>query len=192
MAEKNSNRIIDALYRAKILKGAVTGGADGRGAQPPLFGLAAFIATAGGIGFAPFAQGTFGSLLPTVVIFLAPGCLGTEGISAAIVMIPLIVVVYFAGVWASGVCEKVWGHDPGRVVIDEVAGTLVTLAFIPLTSVAVGAGFFLFRTFDIFKPWPVRRFERFSGGWGVMNDDMVAGVLANIVLRMVVALTDRF
>lgn len=188
MGERNRNSLTDFLYRSGILKDAITGGRakSGDTSRPPFFGLAAFVGTAGGAGLAPFAQGTFGSLVPPIVYSIMPHCWKSWN-AAWPWLIPVITVaVYFAGVWASFVCETVWGHDPGRVVIDEVAGTLTTLLFIPLSYTTVGLGFVLFRAFDIFKPWPVRRFERFNGGWGVMNDDIAAGVLANVVLRIVI------
>jgi len=74
--------------------------------------------------------------------------------------------------------------DPGVVVIDEVVGMLLTLAFVPVGWAGVLAGFVLFRLFDIIKPYPCARAERLPGGWGIMADDVLAGVYANVVLRV--------
>ena len=82
-----------------------------------------------------------------------------------------IVVATAAGVWASDVVERFWGQtDPGRVVIDEVAGQLVTLIFHPANPATLAAGFFFFRLFDVLKPFPARRFEALHGGRGIMAD----------------------
>jgi phosphatidylglycerophosphatase A len=74
--------------------------------------------------------------------------------------------------------------DPGIVVVDEVVGQWVTLATLPLTPLTAGLGFLLFRGMDIVKPWPARDLERVPGGWGIMADDVAAGVYAHLVLRV--------
>ena len=96
----------------------------------------------------------------------------------------LIAAVFAAGVWAGTTAERFFGGiDPGPVVIDEVLGMLVTLAFIPVGWSAALAGFVLFRLFDVFKPWPARSLERLHGGLGVMADDAMAAVYSNLSLR---------
>ena len=89
-------------------------------------------------------------------------------------------------VWVAGKAERQLGvKDPGCIVIDEIAGVTVALLGIPLTFGTGAAGFFLFRLFDIWKPPPVRTLERrLSGGWGIVMDDVAAGMLANVVLRI--------
>ena len=180
---------IDKLYRAGILKDAVTNAEAGSaGAEDPSgLILAKAVATGCYVGYAPFAQGTFGSLLVVAAYYSVPDVFLGSFIGVSLAVVSLATVLYFVGVWASGVCETVWGHDPGRVVIDEIVGMLVTLAFVPLSGATVWLGFFLFRVFDIFKPPPVRTVERFKGGWGVMNDDVVAGIYATICLRIILA-----
>lgn len=102
------------------------------------------------------------------------------------VEIALIAVLFVVGVWAGTTAERSFGGiDPGPVVIDEVVGMLITLAFIPVGWSGALAGFFLFRVFDVFKPYPAGRFEQLHGGLGVMADDAMAGVYANISLRVV-------
>jgi phosphatidylglycerophosphatase A len=96
-----------------------------------------------------------------------------------------IVVVVVAGVWSGGVAERHFGRtDPGQVVIDEVAGMLVTLFLNPVGWVGAVAGFLLFRAADIVKPFPARRLERLHGGFGIMADDVMAGIYANLALRL--------
>jgi phosphatidylglycerophosphatase A len=100
-------------------------------------------------------------------------------------------MVCFAGlaVWLAGEAEKVFEEkDSGLIVIDEMVGVLVTLLFIPWGIKSVVVGFFLFRLMDIVKPFPIRRLERsLPGGWGVVGDDVLAGVYANVALRVVMA-----
>ena len=97
-------------------------------------------------------------------------------------------VVAAVGVWISGLYqERAGGKDPSEVVIDEAAGFLVTMAWVPVTAATVSAGFILFRLFDIFKPYPIRRIERLPGGWGVVADDLMAGLYALVCLRVLVA-----
>ena len=148
-----------------------------------LFVFAAFAASGAGVGFVPWAQGTFGSLWIPVAFHLLP-LKWLVYPSGTIAVAVLALGLFFVGVWSSGVCERRWGHDPGRVVIDEVVGMLVTVLVIPLTLETVWVGFLLFRVFDIVKPWPVRRVERLPGGWGVMMDDVLAGVYAAVCLRI--------
>ena len=101
----------------------------------------------------------------------------------------LILALFAAGVWAATTAERYFGGiDPGHVVIDEVVGMLITLAFVPVGWSAAAAGFVLFRIFDVIKPYPAGRFERLHGGLGVMADDVMAGVYANLALRLLMSL----
>ena len=95
------------------------------------------------------------------------------------------VALFAAGVWAASAAERHFGGtDPGPVVIDEVVGMLITLAFIPAGPAAAIAGFVLFRFFDVVKPFPADRLEQLHGGLGVMADDAMAAVYANLSLRL--------
>ena len=96
-------------------------------------------------------------------------------------MIALTVVA----VWAAGKIADQQHPDPSEVVIDEVVGMMVTLAYLPWSFVSIGLGFLLFRVFDILKPPPARQLESLPGGWGIVIDDVVAGVYANLALRLV-------
>lgn len=189
MTSKRSGSLKERLYASGILKRAVTKGETGVDSPDGIGGvswfLARFVGTGCFTGYAPFAQGTFGSLVIPLVFFLLPDSVKIASTLSTIMVVSAAVVLYFLGVWAAGVCEKRWGIDPGRVVIDEIVGMLVSLAFIPLSWVSVVSAFVFFRVFDIFKPPPLRRLERTGGGWGVMNDDVGAGVYANVCVRIV-------
>lgn len=142
--------------------------------------IALAIATAAGVGYVPFAPGTFGSAVG-VLLWAAIPQTGPAQLLA-------LLLVSLLGVWAAGVTER---HsrktDPGIVVIDEVLGMLVTLAFNPVGWAGAALGFFLFRAFDVLKPYPANRLERLHGGAGIMADDAMAGLYANMVLRLALA-----
>lgn len=135
------------------------------------------MATAGGVGYAPVAPGTAGSLLTALVLWLVP--------FSRPALVLFFVAVTLAGLWAAGRAEQaLGGKDPGPIVIDEVAGMTLTVLAVPLTAVTLGAGFVLFRLFDIVKPPPARAVQRWPGGPGVMADDLVAGLYALAVLTL--------
>jgi phosphatidylglycerophosphatase A len=138
-----------------------------------------FLATGGYLGKIPVAPGTFGSLagLPLAWVFSRLPVGGEV----------IVVVLFIAGaVWVAAEAELLLGRtDPGAIVIDEIAGMLVTFLLIPMTAWSVAAGFLLFRALDIFKPFPIRYVEkRLAGGIAVVADDLAAGVAANIFLRL--------
>ena len=141
--------------------------------------LAVFIATVSYCGYFPFAPGTVGSAAG--LVFYA--CVWWSG--STFVEVAMIAGLFAAGVWAGTTAERYFGGvDPGPIVVDEVVGMLITLAFIPVGWSGAIAGFFLFRVFDVVKPFPARRFEALHGGLGVMADDAMAAVYANVSLRV--------
>jgi phosphatidylglycerophosphatase A len=140
--------------------------------------VAVLISTVGYVGYVPFAPGTFGSAAG-LVVYAAIAWTGSPFVEVA-----AILAVFTVGVWAGTIAERYFGGvDPGPVVIDEVLGMLVTLAFLPIGWSGAVAGFILFRVFDVIKPFPAGRLERLHGGLGVMADDAMAAVYANIALR---------
>jgi phosphatidylglycerophosphatase A len=140
--------------------------------------LAVFIATVGYCGYSPIAPGTVGSAAGLVFYLLV------WWTQSPVVEVSLIVLLFLAGVWAGTTAERYFGGiDPGPIVMDEVVGMLITLAFIPVGITGALVGFVLFRIFDVIKPFPAGRFERLHGGLGVMADDAMAAVYANLVLR---------
>ena len=131
-------------------------------------------------GHLPIAPGTFGSLVAVPLCYLLSLLGPLEGI--------IFIGVFGAfAVWIAGEAEKLFQkRDPGCIVIDEMAGLLVTLFAIPWGVKNVLIGFLLFRLMDIAKPFPIRRLEsELPGGWGVVSDDLLAGVYANVILRLV-------
>jgi len=140
---------------------------------------AVWIATVGGAGYFPVAPGTIGS---AVGMGLVAALNATDLIPVwrNSLLCVVIVLVFFLGVWAAGQAEKFFGKiDPGHVVIDEMAGQMVTFLLAPNASWKILlAGFGLFRLFDVVKPFPARRAERLPGGWGIMIDDLIAGTYA--------------
>lgn len=140
--------------------------------------LAVFCATVAYAGYFPIAPGTVGSGIG-LLLYAA-----VRAAHAPIVEGAAIVIVAAVGVWAGGVAERHFhAPDPGPVVIDEVLGMLITLAFLPVGWSGALAGFLLFRLFDIVKPYPSGRLERLPGGFGVMADDAMAAIYANVTLR---------
>jgi phosphatidylglycerophosphatase A len=140
------------------------------------------IATGFGSGYSPFAPGTAGSAVGVLLFWPLAGAAWQWQLAA-------VAVVFFAGVAAAGrVARSVGLEDPGIVVVDEVAGQWITLAGLPFTPAVALAGFFLFRVMDVLKPWPARDLERLHGGWGIMADDVAAGVMAHLALRAGLAL----
>jgi phosphatidylglycerophosphatase A len=134
------------------------------------------IATALGVGYVPVAPGTFGSLVGLMLWAVIPASLFAQAAA--------ILVVFAAGCWSAGVAERHFGRtDPGYVVIDEVMGMLVTLFMNPVGWRGAAAAFLLFRIFDVIKPFPANRLEALHGGVGVMADDGMAAVYANLALR---------
>ena len=132
------------------------------------------IATAGGSGYAPIASGTFGSAVG-LLLWWAIAWMGTAAHAIGLVLVVLI------GIWAADRAQAIFRrHDDGRITIDEVAGMLLSLLFLPARAEVAGAAFLRFRLFDIWKPAPARAAERLPGGLGVMADDLVAGLYANL------------
>jgi phosphatidylglycerophosphatase A len=134
-----------------------------------------FVATGAGSGYAPIAPGTAGSVVGLLLYWLVIG-LPRPGFW---VVIALTLAV---GTWAAERAERIFERrDDGRITVDEVAGMLISLAALPVRPEVAVTAFFLFRIFDIVKPWPARACERLRGGVGVMADDVVAGIYANLV-----------
>jgi phosphatidylglycerophosphatase A len=138
------------------------------------------LATVFGVGYSPVAPGTLGTLVAIPVYYFL------SNISSPIYEITLI-GFFFLSVWISENAEIFFGKkDDQRIVIDEMMGFFITLLWVPKTIRFVIIGFFLFRFFDILKPFPIRGLEkRLKGGYGVVLDDVMAGVYANIILRLI-------
>ena len=130
-----------------------------------------------GVGYVPFAPGTFGSAAGLLIWYLLPVSPVAQGFAVAAIVV--------LGSWSGTRAEHYLGRsDPGQVVIDEVAGMLVTLFLVNVGWAGALLAFLLFRLFDIVKPYPANRLERLPGGIGIMADDLMAGVYANVALRL--------
>lgn len=133
------------------------------------------LASAFGAGYAPVASGTVGSFVTVVAIWLLP-------VTPQRILVALIAVT-IVGVWAGSRVERVLGRkDPGIIVIDEVAGMLLSVILLPPTIPALVTAFLLFRLFDIWKPFPARESQVLTGGVGVMVDDLIAGLYALVLV----------
>lgn len=140
------------------------------------------IGTGFGSGYSPIAPGTAGALVGCGMLALlhefAPAQAYLPGLAT------LIVAFFFLGAIATDKLEPEWGHDPSRIVADEMVGVWIAMLFVPFNWLNLALAFVLFRIFDIWKPLGVRQMEKFPGGWGVMLDDVLAGVYSLAVMHL--------
>lgn len=143
------------------------------------------IATGFGSGYSPIAPGTAGALL-AMLIWWGYSSLLMDCSSTLLLTLFLVVVFTIAGIWSASVVEKYWGKDPSRVVVDEMVGTWIALLAVPSDAHwgYMLAAFVLFRFFDILKPFGVRRMEKLPSGFGIMADDILAGIYGLIVIYL--------
>ena len=138
------------------------------------------IGTGFGMGLSPIAPGTIGSIGGWLVaVLLRPYVPYFE-----VVLLLFIIVFFFLGVYSSTKLETIWGEDPSKVVIDEVVGMWISLWLIPQGWSYPLAALVLFRLFDIYKPFYINRMERLKSGWGIMMDDVLAGIYTNLVIQL--------
>lgn len=130
------------------------------------------IATCCYVGYLPGAQGTYASALGCILIYFFPSIFANIFFCVGLILFSVLCVNFF----------KYDGEDPGYIVIDELAGICVTLAGHSITPVNTTIGFVLFRIFDITKPFPIKQAERLRGGYGIVADDVIAGIFANVIL----------
>ncbi|MBI5374481.1 MAG: phosphatidylglycerophosphatase A [Candidatus Schekmanbacteria bacterium] len=147
--------------------------------------LIIFFSTACYLGYSPIVPGTAGSLGGLIIYYFierfSPEGLSNYSVAASIVFITI------AGIFAASYSEKYFGtKDSSEIVIDEVAGMLISLFLIPFKWKYMIAAFVIFRIMDIIKPFPGRRMEKLSGGTGVMLDDVVAGIYSNIIMQILI------
>lgn len=159
--------------------------------------IAVFIATGFGVGFIPFAPGTWGSIVGLLIAYELIEFFGSDSLSLQNILIAAGVVSAALGLWASQHAEKIFDRkDASQIVIDEVCGQIISFVFIAPYLVKLGAnwrwwmiaGFALFRAFDIFKPYPINRLQDLSGGFGVMMDDLLAGIYAAVLMSFLLML----
>jgi len=146
-----------------------------------MFSIYKLIATALGAGYLPKAPGTWGSVLAVIICIVLHHFL----LLSNSLLITLTIIFTIIGTWATYKLEPMWGEDPSRVVIDEVIGIWITLLFLPYSMTTFVLALILFRIFDIWKPLFIRKLEKIPYGIGVMADDILAGVYANLVLQVI-------
>ncbi|MBT4978366.1 MAG: phosphatidylglycerophosphatase A [Gemmatimonadetes bacterium] len=139
-------------------------------------------------GYAPIAPGTAGTAVVAVLywlFFLVSPPLGVVG------WLVVLLVAFAVGVYTADKAAPEWGKDPGQVVVDEGVGFLFTVALLPTDIWTVIVAFFVFRVLDIIKPPPARQLEALPGGWGIVVDDVVAGIYGNLLIRLLFFLVER-
>ena len=139
----------------------------------PSNSLHRLIATTLFTGYIPIAPGTAGAALCLIILWFLPEV-------HYLVLISIALIIFVIGLKSANTLVPEWGKDPGKINIDEVAGMIVALIGLPKTAVVWFTAFLVFRFFDIVKPLPIRRLEYLPAGWGIMTDDIAAGIYANI------------
>jgi phosphatidylglycerophosphatase A len=140
--------------------------------------LAKIFGTGFGTGYSPVASGTVASLLAVVIYWVVPGFAETPALFSA------ILIFFVIGVWASSELEEPYGHDPSEATVDEFVGQWISLLFLPKTLLWAAVSFALFRFFDITKIEPANKLQKLPKGWGVMMDDVMAGIYACLVAHL--------
>jgi phosphatidylglycerophosphatase A len=141
------------------------------------------IASAFGLGFIPKGSGTFGALLACALVAIIFKISNHTG-NYQLILILSTIIITFLGRWSSAIMEHYWGEDASKIVIDEVAGMFLSICLIPFSWQNLLIAFILFRFFD--KPFNIRSFEKYPNGWGVMLDDVMAGIWANGCLQLII------
>ncbi len=140
------------------------------------------IATFFGIGYIGKGSGTVASIAFCLLLYV----IVSSNLFTQTGLVVFTLISFVAGVFVSSKLETIWGEDSKMIVIDEVLGMAVTMLFLPVNIITLSLGLLLFRYFDIFKPLFIRRTEKLKAGWGVMVDDLVAGIYSNIILQLFV------
>lgn len=131
-----------------------------------------------GTGYAPVAPGSWGTI-PGLVLAWILFRYGWQ------VQLPVTLVFLVLAVWSASAAERIYGHDAKKIVIDEIAGMLVALVFVPFLWQYYLLGFVIFRILDVWKPWPAANWENLPRGWGVMADDFAVAIYTNVILQLV-------
>lgn len=144
-----------------------------------------FMASGFGVGWLPVAPGTWGAA--EAILLLIPFLWFNVPPSVLTLFLSFLIIIFtWIGVKSVDYLQKEWGDDPKQVVIDEMIGVWIAIIGLPFNIVNLILGFILFRFFDIAKPLGIRELEKIEGGWGVMLDDALAGVYANVVLQIII------
>ncbi len=150
-----------------------------------MYKLSEYISTLFGIGYFPKAPGTAGTLFAAIVYFILPDQWFYSWQNSILALIAILICSIISVFFISK-AEIGLGHDNGKIVLDEFWGYFIAVLFLPKTLPVIIAAFVLFRIFDILKPEPVDVLQKLPGGWGVMADDIMAGVYSNIILQLAI------
>ncbi len=139
------------------------------------------VASAGGIGYVGKGGGTIAAVVYCILWFFLP-----VGFKESYWQVLLTLVIILIGTWSSNVADGNWGKDSSKVVIDEIAGMAIALLFVPHNIFYLLVSLIAFRFFDIVKPLGIRKLESLPRGWGVMADDILAGIYALIIVQLLI------
>lgn len=159
---------------------------------------AQYLSTCFGIGLIPFAPGTFGTLFALFIWLIIPDSIFYNSTSQSIYYENYIylaigaIILYFLGVYITKVGEEKLGHDCPSIVFDELVGFMVSVLFLPKTLMISIYAFTLFRVFDIGKPYPVKQIQILKHGWGIMTDDVLAGIYTNVLIQILLIIFPKF
>ncbi|HNW99874.1 MAG TPA: phosphatidylglycerophosphatase A [Candidatus Cloacimonadota bacterium] len=161
-----------------------------------------------GVGLIPFAPGTFGSLLGILIWIILPKTwmglgwayyrpsnsfiLGHRDMRVMFISLGITLVLSLIAVWVTGKAEKKLGHDSPKIVLDEVCGMFLSVLFLPRTWMLYIYAFLLFRALDITKPFPIKQIQKLPGGWGIVADDLAAGLITNLLLQLILHVRESF
>lgn len=156
--------------------------------EAPLHPVVRFLATGAYLGYSPIAPGTAGAFGCAVLLwFLVPEVTHRSSPTAISVYLVSVAAFFALSLWVAGVSERRFGRDASRIVIDEYCGFVFSVLLLPKSLPVFAAAFVLFRILDILKPFPARRAESLPGGYGIVMDDVVAGVYTNLLLRLMMS-----
>ena len=136
-------------------------------------------------GYFPFASGTIASLV-ALLIYCLPG------FEHLYIILPITVLFFLIGIYLGNKFEKIYGKDPAECTIDEIVGMWISLILLPKTIAISLLTFFLWRVFDIYKPFPARSVEKLNGGLGIMIDDVISAFYTLIIMHLVVYFIGEF
>lgn len=139
------------------------------------------------VGFFPLMPGTIGSFIALIIYLLLPDNIFTEYV---IYSLPALLLLSLISVYFISEAEKKLGHDSGKIIIDEVCGYFFAVILLPKKLLVIILSIILFRIFDILKPEPVNVLQKLPRGWGVMADDIMAGIYANVSIRIIIYLKE--
>ncbi len=151
-----------------------------------------------GVGYIPFAPGTFGTIVTFLIWIVLPDYWFYNPVNKVIyipgqfLFLLTIFILYFFGVFVTTITEYKLGHDSPKIIFDELLGFLISVIFLPKTMVIAFYALILFRVFDIAKPFPINKIQKLPAGFGIMSDDVLAGIYTNILIQILIRIFPKF